>query len=120
MNKKHFKVKFYLFYILLFYSLINIVKKGNDGILAILTWVKYIGEGFPGVNIFDFKKSFEDGLVFNAIICKHNPHLIDFATLNSVIYYYYYYYYYCYYYYDNNYNYYSKLLFNLFNHFQII
>lgn len=55
--------------------------EGAAGIGAILGWVKSVTAGYAGVDIVDFKKSFEDGLVFCAIVHRHNPAMLDFNKL---------------------------------------
>lgn len=42
-------------------------------------------EGYP-VEFYDFKQSFENGLIFNAIIHRFNPNLVDFSILYPVSY----------------------------------
>jgi len=37
-------------------------------------------EGYP-VEFYDFKQSFENGLIFNAIIHRFNPNIVDFSIL---------------------------------------
>merc|ERR1711862_321027 len=52
----------------------------RSGIGAIFSWTQQMIEGYP-VDFFDFKKSFENGLIFNSIIHRFNPNLIDFSIL---------------------------------------
>jgi hypothetical protein len=55
--------------------------EGETGIGAILHWTKAMISAYPGVDFFDFKKSFQDGLIFACILHQFNPGLIDLPTV---------------------------------------
>jgi Ca2+-binding EF-hand superfamily protein len=49
---------------------------------ALLLWLKNKTAGYKNINIENFTKSFQDGLVFNALIHKMRPKLIPFDQLD--------------------------------------
>ena len=50
---------------------------------ALQLWLKNKTQGYAGVSIDNFTKSFHDGLVFNALIHKMRPKLIPYDSLSS-------------------------------------
>jgi len=57
------------------------IKCGDEkGIGAIFSWTRLMIEGYP-VEFYDFKQSFENGLIFNAIIHRFNANIVDFSIL---------------------------------------
>jgi len=52
----------------------------QTGIGAIFTWTQQMIDGYP-VDFFDFKQSFTNGMIFNAIIHRFNANLIDFGII---------------------------------------
>lgn len=54
-------------------------KSSEDGLLL---WVKKMTAGYPGVNITNFKESFNDGLAFSALINKFNPDILNYNAID--------------------------------------
>ena len=48
---------------------------------ALLKWLQHNTAGYPNVEVKNFTSSFHDGLALCALIHKHRPDLIDFASL---------------------------------------
>lgn len=50
---------------------------------SLLKWAKQRVDGYPGVDVQDFSKSWNDGLAFLALIHHYHPDLIDFDNLRA-------------------------------------
>jgi len=48
----------------------------------LLQWCKMRTEGYAGVNVTNFSKSWWDGLAFCALLHRYNSRLVDFASLD--------------------------------------
>ena len=55
----------------------------QTGIGAVFSWTRQMLEGYS-VEFYDFRQSFENGLIFNAIIHRFNPNMVDFSILFPV------------------------------------
>ena len=49
----------------------------------LLAWAQQATEGYEGVRVSNFTKSFWDGLAFCALVHHYHPRLIDFAALQA-------------------------------------
>ncbi|KAL6080009.1 Actinin, alpha 1 [Balamuthia mandrillaris] len=50
---------------------------------GLLKWVREQTEGYKGVDVQDFKYSFNDGLAFSALINKYDPTLLDYDSIDA-------------------------------------
>jgi len=50
---------------------------------GLLDWIREMTAGYEGVNIVNFKESFNDGLAFSALIHKFDPSLLDYSAVDK-------------------------------------
>ena len=64
------------------FQVADIVIEGVSGKDGLLLWCKRQTAGYPGIDIDDFAKSWENGMAFLAILHKHRPETIDLGGVS--------------------------------------
>ncbi len=64
------------------FQVADIVIEGVSGKDGLLLWCKRQTTGYPGVEIEDFTRSWENGMAFLAILHKHRPETIDMGSID--------------------------------------
>ncbi|SCV68106.1 BQ2448_227 [Microbotryum intermedium] len=63
------------------FSIADISEEGSHAKEGLLLWCQRKTQGYEGVDIQNFTRSFQDGLAFCALIHRHRPDLIDWDSL---------------------------------------
>jgi cortexillin 1/2 len=61
----------------------TIKEGGSSSEDALLLWLKKMTEGYEGINITNFKDSFQDGRVFSALVHRFDPSLLDYNKVGN-------------------------------------
>lgn len=51
--------------------------------MGLLQWAQNRTQGYKGVNVKDYTKSWADGLAYCALLASYRPDLINFASLDA-------------------------------------
>jgi len=69
--------------LILRFAIAGLSEEGLSAKEGLLLWCQRKTEPYDNVDVKDFTMSFQDGLAFCALIHRHRPDLIDYASLNS-------------------------------------
>lgn len=67
--------------IILRFAIVGLSEEGLSAKEGLLLWCRRKTEPYDNVDVKDFTMSFQDGLAFCALIHRHRPDLIDYASL---------------------------------------